>query len=1097
MQSSIFLSNRLEVLADALSDRLFDSHSKPFQKRMVIVPGDKLRTYLLHRFARDPKMRVAAGIHICSLSQGVNELIKVSQQSNARIASRLDLSLQIEYLIVQMIENPDKWTKEIFQDMDPLFVYLKVNNCNTASRRIASLSERLSKLFSCYGIYGGSLLREWLEKKGWQQTLWKILYESSNSTWTYPVKALQHPLKSDFKVHVFGFPFLPKPYLDFIKDQGVFYILSPCQEFWSDLCTEKERVFLQRGLKKQGTPERQRRELDAYLKDQNSFLANMGKLGRRYLDFLDDDALVSEEKYTEPMKDSLLHKVQHDLLMLKCPSDDEQKGAIPVSDTSIQLHACPSKLREIEILKDTLLGIIQKEQSTKEPILPKDILVLAPDIQEYAPYIQMVFGQNDNVDASIFDLEICSQSPFAQAFKHLLDLPFHRFDLDAVLKLFNYPQFLKKFGLDEEEVSLIRNWLRKVNVYWGIDASQRNALLSADYEGEKMLEDNNVGTWEHAWNVLLKGLTTVPAVQDLNGISSVPGIELNDASVLGKLMHIVTSLSIDLRPLIEKGSLSLPTWIRYFKNLAESYFSLAEEDLSVLEEFDLISDQFKQATENVFPFSSMKRVLDHVLKKKQGSIQASFLNTVKFCSLTAGSALPAQVVCLLGMQDGAYPRPDQRDSLCEISFNKENHRPSRAEEDRYLFLELLLSARKYLILSFQRICPKDNQAQAPSILVQEFLSYLDKNDSSGISKKILKEHPLLPFDRRYFTSESPLRSYSNMHFLAAKAHFSNDERHSEPFIEELYRPIGFVNRTKEQDIVIDIKSLKGLSKNPIRFYFNKCLGMYFESDHQEEAKKQEFVISNLNKSILCSQSLKYPLETVLEAAYQNGGLPLGALRDVACRRIQKETEELHANLEMLNVRPSDIFSLELKTTCKDPFLSSNGTWILPSLKVPLDRGRTAHIIGKLEGLSAHGMLAYKNNNFEDLLEIWPLILVMLSLPNFEKKSSPQILLTKCGKSKQCRADKPLDELRSYIDYYEQCLDYASPLIPKWGKALLKGSPEELEKEIGRPLEMLTYVDPYLEWLFLRSGRPSGEIVFENWSTYLREKFSGMIRFEES
>ena len=1106
INNNLFLSNQLEVLADHLREHLFGTGSLPFQKKLILVPGEQLKSYLLQRFVRDPQLGIAAGFQICGIFQGIDHLLISRRSRNReRIPSVLELSLQIEFEILEIIERYGEYDPETKAVMLPLLEYViekedKGVVSSKTRKRLVSLSSRLAKVFSCYGLYGDGLLDLWLDQNGWQQRIWRSLYHSADLNWTYPIKILKNEFSLNTKIHLFGFAYVPKICIEFFKRlDSVFYLHSPCQAFWEDLCTEKERISIQRTLKKQGIRESQRRELDSYLKDQNAFLANLGKLGRKFLELLDDNDMISDEQYVEIEAETLLQHVQKDLLILRGPQDENQLSYTVSSEKSIQFHGCPSKLREVEVLKDNLFEAIRIESTKHHPILPKDIIVLAPDIKEYAPYIHMVFGFDEHrLNYSIYDLELSSQSQFAQALQHLIDLPRHRFEVDSFLKLFSYPNFLSKFEISEEEFSLIREWIHQATVYWGIDSLQRNAFLSQEFDGDEMLEDKHVGTWQHALDLLLKKLVIVDLEDAEGNFSSIIDIGWNEAEILGKFIHIVQSLSEDLKLLINETLLPLTAWMDYFKYLAENYFCLCDEDLRLIEEFGHFSQIFQHLKKNTFSFLSAKKILDHLLNKKSGNFNSTLLNSVKFCSLEPGAAFPSKIICLLGMQEGTFPRMDPKDSLCELSFvNKNNYVPTKMEEDRYLFLELLLCARNYFILSFQNICAKDNQTQNPSLVVKELLSYLEKNYSfEDILLSGIKMHPALAFDKSYFFKNSSFHSHSRINFLAAKTYYSSEKKKPAVFIPEFYEKITLCKKEKKDEIIIDIKQLKKLSKNPIKFYFNQTLGIYLDENTDEINKNDEFILSYLDKAILRNRSLKYPIEQILEKAHLKGQLPLGAFKEVAFKRIKEDVEELHSNLELLNITPSEIFSVELKTSCLEPILSPAGKWILPALKIPLDGGRIAYIIGSMEGLSSNGMIAHKKQTLEDLCEIWPLLLVMLNLPFLEKKISAHLLLTKCGKKKICQIPNVLSLLKNFIQYYELCEDFVSPFLPTWAKALTEENAADLEKEINKSLDFSLFKDPYLDWLYSRDPRPIAKVLIENWSSILQETFSELIQFVE-
>jgi len=149
---------------------------------------------------------------------------------------------------------------------------------------------------------------------------------------------------------------------------------------------------------------------------------------------------------------------------------------------------------------------------------------------------------------------------------------------------------------------------------------------------------------------------------------------------------------------------------------------------------------------------------------------SSKLEKIVFVPLCSGSIIEARIIWCLGMDEGSFPRDDVRSSVCEMSKSKNSdYYPPKADEDRFLFLEMLMKAKDYLIFSFQRVHPEDGKNQGPSLLVEELDHYLQKR---GVSKGMIKtDHPAFPFDQTYFTKDASVKKWSEADFLAAQAHY--------------------------------------------------------------------------------------------------------------------------------------------------------------------------------------------------------------------------------------------------------------------------------------------------------------------------------------
>ncbi len=985
-KGKVFLSNQLDPLADRLSRELFPSCGAPlsvFEQRLVIVPNEKIDRYLLSRMAK--QLPVATGLRMMHMHRVVKEWF--------RIPSKGELSLRLEYEIKQLFSAGGVYPEPFFE---PLADYLEKEQ---GEEKLGALCDELADIFLRH-----RLLRQ-APDGGWQKKLWQKVFPSDP---VYP--------SFEGRAHLFGFHFLPKLYLDFFNSRGsYFYCLSPCELFWEDLCTDRERAHLQKSLEE---------DQEAYLEDHHPLLGNMGNLGRLFIRSLDTEEQETEELYREPEGDSLLKEVQRDLLKMRRSS--------PKQDGSIQVHAAPSKQREVEILLETLHRLLDHKK-----LMPSDVLVVAPDINAYAPYIHMVFGSSDSrLDYRIYDLEIHADVQV------LLDIPAKRFDLASLFKLFSLPAFLQKMDFSAGDAALLKEWARKAHILWGVDEEQRQSFFP-----EKLLAESPSGTWEHGFERMLGGLAFLPEEEELSGV--LPCVELSEAVLLGKWIRLLRRLKEDLKPLHDGKERSLKEWSLLVKTLAEDYLG---------DSLNLTELALEDLEKPIFGYASFHRVLNTFLSRKNGSFQPSHLQSVSFCS---AAAYPAKVLCILGMHEESFPRQERKSSLCNLN----SYAPSQIDQDRYLFLEWILSAQEYLILSYQKWSARDHKPQNPSIVVQELLGYL----SSVIP---IADHPSLGFLEKEVRLPSAYR--------AAMAYYHPSLSPNPPQIWHLG-----TSAPGAEDLFIEIRHLVKLARHPIQFYFHRTLQLYLDEDAEEN---QEFHCSYAEKARLRTQTLNYSFESLWKAAEEKGRVPLGAFKHLAYAQVREEVEELREHLGAWGV--NEVFSVEFKAGCAEACFLAEGKWMLPPLQIPLKGGRQAHLVGKLSDFSSCGMLFSGEDSLKDLLKAWPSFLIFLHL----KLGSPRLLLTKEGTVKEAPAADPLSLLASYIEYYELASKNISPLMPLWAKALLKGTAEDLEGVLSS--KWSAFSDPYLDWLARRGSPPEARLLFETWAMELRDRFAPLIQWAE-
>ena len=233
-------------LADLLLMSFFLLFSRPFETRIVVVPNIKLKEFLFQQLAMHSHLKIAAGVQVLPLKAAVMEILDTVSipLSRKRIPSFLELSLAIE--------------EKLFSLKLPLLdQYLNLLEGEKKSRRIAHLSDELSRCFSIYGLYGQQFLPAWLAKEGWQQTLWNTIF-AQESPWTYPIESLTKWKQSSFqgKIALFGFTYLSAAHLSFFSSlPATVYHPSPCALFWEDFASDKERLFRGRLFRKKGGKE--------------------------------------------------------------------------------------------------------------------------------------------------------------------------------------------------------------------------------------------------------------------------------------------------------------------------------------------------------------------------------------------------------------------------------------------------------------------------------------------------------------------------------------------------------------------------------------------------------------------------------------------------------------------------------------------------------------------------------------------------------------------------------------------------------------------------------------------------------------------------
>jgi exonuclease V gamma subunit len=666
-------------------------------------------------------------------------------------------------------------------------------------KRKTSLADHLSDLFLRYHLYGGDKLKE----GGWQKEIWERV-------WKVDDKAIDPPTA------LFHFNWLPKRYFRYFPRV---FCLSPSEMFWGDFYSPREQEYFP--------------ALKEYFQEQHPFLTNFGKLGREFLRNLED--VESEDRYAVFKGKSVLETVQREISSLTV---EKKRG-----DDSIQIHAAPSKLREVEVVFE----LVYK--------LGGAVTVYAPDINAYAPYIHMVFGGRS--DYSIFNLELRKESFAAKGLELLLEIGKKNLCKKDILRLLEIPNFCEKFGFFQKEIAWIHEW--------------------------------------RPWEGIIELFATTPVM------------DMAEGETIGKWLGVIELLTVELKKLSEKKTVY--GWMVYFRKLVEQFFVVHPKDEALMRCFQNMA----YLESGLLEFESIHRILESILSQKKEAFQSSSLHGIKFASLK--SALPADVIVLMGMDESAFPRAERKSSLYEVEGG--GYDPKLMDQDRYLFLELFLSARKHFITTYCYLDEEDGKERVPSLVLEEMRAYLPQVE--------IKKH---------------------------------EEREFEKLKKQ---PPPQILTPERSEYLVDIRHLKRLAHNPIQFFFEKTCGIYFEKKASDNA---DFVLPRWEVAALRKSSedlTTYPK------------LPEGRFRDAALDYIQQEREDYNRVLERLGVE--NVFSIEFKVGCDHPIEWRENEWIYPPLKI----GR-ATLIGKLDDVSPQGILFYGENRLEDCIKAWPLLLLMSYLP---------------------------------------------------------------------------------------------------------------------
>ncbi len=460
--------------------------------------------------------------------------------------------------------------------------------------------------------------------------------------------------------------------------------------------------------------------------------------------------------------DSLLRRLQADVFHRRPPPPATATAAdartrlvqVDEDDPSLQIHACHTRLRELQVLHDRLRGLFD-DPRFDPPLQARDIAVLAPDIDQYTPYLDAVFGSggdSERIPYAVADTSPLASEPLAEVFVHLLGLPVSRFGLSEILDLLGSAPLAAAAGLDAPALDRLRSWLHMAGARWGLDAHHRvSHQAPAD----------DACTWQFALDRLLLGHATGAdadiVTDDGRRVAPLPEQEGSALDALDTLIRLLRVLARHQQVLAQ--ALTPMQWRERLLGLLLALFPVAPSDAGTqraLERLRKLIDAFaKQARNAGFDGTVPVEVVRHHFASvlAEADTRAPLLTGgVSFGRMVPMRLLPFRVICVLGMNDGDYPRRDPAAGLNRLTAaiaagQREPGDRSLREDDRFLFLQLFTAAQDVFYLSFLGADPRDGSVREPSVLVSELLDEAARQhaDPKAAAKQLVLRHPLQPF----------------------------------------------------------------------------------------------------------------------------------------------------------------------------------------------------------------------------------------------------------------------------------------------------------------------------------------------------------------
>ena len=596
--------------------------------------------------------------------------------------------------------------------------------------------------------------------------------------------------------------------------------------------------------------------------------------------------------------DNLLHNIQSDILELENRavagvnieefSRSDNKRPLDPLDSSITFHVCHSPQREVEVLHDRLLAMLEEDPT----LTPRDIIVMVADIDSYSPFIQAVFGSapaDRYLPYAISDRRARQSHPVLEAFISLLSLPDSRFVSEDVLALLDVPVLAARFDITEEGLRYLRQWVNESGIRWGID-------------DDNVRELELPATGQHTWRFGLTRMLLGYAMESAQGEwqSVLPYDESSGliAELVGHLASLLMQLNIWRRGLAQERPLE--EWLPVCRDMLNAFFlpdAETEAAMTLIEQQwqAIIAEGLGAQYGDAVPLSLLRDELAQRLDQERIS-QRFLAGPVNICTLMPMRSIPFKVVCLLGMNDGVYPR-----QLAPLGFDLMSQKPkrgdrSRRDDDRYLFLEALISAQQKLYISYIGRSIQDNSERFPSVLVQELIDYIGQShylpgdealncdeSEARVKAHLTCHHTRMPFDPQNYQPGN-LQSYAREWLPAAS---QAGKAHS-----EFVQPLPFTLPE-----TVPLETLQRFWAHPVRAFFQMRLQVNFRTEDSEIPDTEPFILEGLSRYQINQQLLNVLVEQddaerLFRRFRAAGDLPYGAFGEIFWETQCQEMQQL-------------------------------------------------------------------------------------------------------------------------------------------------------------------------------------------------------------
>lgn len=928
---------RTDLLADELGGLLATPLADPFASEVVVVPAKGVERWLTQRLSHRLGAGARGGDGVCA---GVR-FLQPASLVGLLLGRDRDDPWHPDRLVWPLLATIDEALGEPWCATLATHLGHGLDDEEGELRRSRrwSVARRLAELFASYAVQRPALVRDWREGRdtdgageplaedlAWEAELWRRLLDRMAAAGHAEAPDVRHDrvcaalragevdgLDLPDRLSLFGHTRLPETEVDLLVALAAhrdvhLWLAQPSAALWSAVADAGVEVG-------------PRDESAAAELARHPLLASLGRDARELATVLGARVRAGEAQDAgaapDPdAPDDLLGWLQADLRAnAVLAPEDRARRVLRSDDRSVQVHACHGPARQVEVLRELLVGLLEDDPTLE----PRDIVVMCPDVEAYAPLISAGFGMGELIGDTpgaggphraelhpahqlrvrLADRATSSTNPLLAVAVVLVELAGGRATASQVLDLLARPVCRRRFGFSDDDLARMTRWVAEAGVRWGIDATQRAAYA---------MEGFGQNTWRAGLDRLLLGV----AMSDDDHRHVGRGLPVDDIAsgeieLVGRMSEAVARLGACLAAL--DGATGADAWFAALTEGVRDLCEVEDDDAWQLPQFERELARARASADESDPdvplrLADVRALLQARLAGRP--TRANFrTGTLTVCTMVPMRSVPHRVVCLVGLDDGVFPRTSGVNGDDVLGRRPRVGERDLRGEDRQLLLDAILAAGERLVVTYTGAAEQTGQERPPAVPLGELLDALERTAAAPVRSQVVVRHPLQAFDPRnhrpgQLVGPGPF-SFDRASLAGARA--SVRERRPVPSFLD-----GALPAQPVQDV--SLADLVDFVHRPARTFLRGRLDLATPFEPGEVADAIPVDLDNLEKwaigdrllrAVLASDDPATTGEAVMLAEQLRGSLPpfglgYGALADVVrdCQDLLQQSAALRA-----------------------------------------------------------------------------------------------------------------------------------------------------------------------------------------------------------